>query len=74
MDDNQLLRTIDNYIAGKASMEEIRQLNRWLNTFNGNPGLLSSLSAQELKNIAGKMLAAITETLNAHPDETGMPS
>ena len=74
MDDNQLLKIIDNYLAGKATPEEIRQLNRWLNLFNGNPAQLSSLSAQELKAIAGKMLTVITQTLDAHPDGTGIPS
>lgn len=71
--DEQLLDLINNYLAGKSSPEETRQLQAWLDSFNSDLSLLASLSPQELRNIAGSMFAAITRALDAHPDEIVIP-
>ncbi|MBE7170874.1 MAG: hypothetical protein INR73_09805 [Williamsia sp.] len=68
MNDHQLLELIDNYMAGKASGEEIRQLQAWLDALNDRPSPLSSLSHQELETMAGKMFSVINSTLDAQPN------
>ena len=68
MNEKQILQLIDTYLAGKASVEDTRQLDAWLHSLHADPALLSALSSGELQQIAATMLSTITRVLDAHPD------
>lgn len=70
MNEKQILEMIDRYLAGEASAGEIKQLDAWLERLDKNPSVITSLSLQELKDIAGKMFATVSKALDSHPDDT----
>lgn len=59
-----MILIIDNYLAGKASIEEAKLLDEWFDNFDTKPSLFSSLSSTEVKDISSKMYLKILEGLN----------
>ncbi len=65
MEEDKIKIMIEKYSVGEASAEEIDQLVMWLESFDTNPSLTSSLSSQELNRVSNKMLSAINNALDA---------
>lgn len=69
MEEDKIEIMIEKYLVGEASVEEIKQLDAWLDTFDTNPSLTSSLSSQKLKSLSNKMFSVITGALDKSLDK-----
>jgi len=64
MEVEPIIKLINKYLVGEASTEQALLLNSWLESFNNNQSLVTSLSSGQLQRLSSKMFIRISDALD----------
>jgi hypothetical protein len=64
LEEEKMILIIGKYLAGKASIEEVKLVDTWFDSFETRPSLFNFLSPSQVEELSSNMYMKISESLN----------